>query len=82
MYFVFQIFNFLLADYVSTFDNPYTILWILSSMVSSCYAYTWDIKMDWGLFDKNANENTFLREEVVYSSTVRQTPSSHSSSSS
>lgn len=27
--------------------------------------------MDWGLFDKNAGENTFLREEVVYSSTVR-----------
>lgn len=27
--------------------------------------------MDWGLFDKNAGENTFLREEIVYSSTVR-----------
>lgn len=26
--------------------------------------------MDWGLFDKNANENKFLREEIVYSSTV------------
>lgn len=24
--------------------------------------------MDWGLFDKNAGENTFLREEIVYSS--------------
>jgi hypothetical protein len=22
--------------------------------------------MDWGLFDKNAKENTFLREEIVY----------------
>lgn len=59
-----------IADYENTFDNPYTILWIFSSIISSCYAYTWDIKMDWGLFDKNANENTFLREEVVYSSTV------------
>lgn len=58
------------ADYVNTFDNPFTILWILSSVISSCYAYTWDIKMDWGLFDKNANENKFLREEIVYSSTV------------
>lgn len=28
--------------------------------------------MDWGLFDKNAGENTFLREEIVYSSTVRK----------
>lgn len=58
------------GEYASTFDNPYTILWILSATVSSCYAYTWDIKMDWGLFDSNANENTFLREEIVYSSTV------------
>lgn len=55
--------------YDNTFDNPFTILWILSSVISSCYAYTWDIKMDWGLFDKNANENKFLREEIVYSST-------------
>lgn len=59
-----------LADYDNTFDNPFTILWILSSVISSCYAYAWDIKMDWGLFDKNANENKFLREEIVYSSTV------------
>ncbi|XP_075157386.1 solute carrier family 53 member 1-like [Haematobia irritans] len=55
--------------YSNTFDNPYTWLWIASSVISSCYAYTWDIKMDWGLFDKNAGENTFLREEIVYSST-------------
>lgn len=26
--------------------------------------------MDWGLFDAKANDNTFLREEIVYSSTV------------
>lgn len=63
-------FAYMLANYASTFDNPYTWLWIISSIISSCYAYTWDIKMDWGLFDKNAGENTFLREEVVYSSTV------------
>lgn len=44
-------------------------MWILASIISSSYAYTWDIKMDWGLFDKNAGENRFLREEIVYSST-------------
>ncbi|XP_058830240.1 solute carrier family 53 member 1 [Topomyia yanbarensis] len=55
------------SKYEDTYDNPYLWLWILSSVVSSCYAYTWDIKMDWGLFDKNAGENTFLREEIVYS---------------
>jgi hypothetical protein len=26
--------------------------------------------MDWGLFDSNAGENTLLREETVYSSSV------------
>lgn len=55
-------------EYETTFANPYTILWMLSAVVSSMYAYLWDIKMDWGLFDKNAGENTFLREEIVYSS--------------
>jgi len=29
--------------------------------------------MDWGLFDRNAGENRFLREEIVYSSTVSYT---------
>ncbi|XP_059616634.1 solute carrier family 53 member 1 [Phlebotomus argentipes] len=57
------------SEYESTFENPYVILWLLSATVSSVYAYLWDIKMDWGLFDKNAGENRFLREEIVYSST-------------
>jgi len=26
--------------------------------------------MDWGLFDKNAGENRYLREEIVYSQKV------------
>ncbi|ESP04786.1 hypothetical protein LOTGIDRAFT_184750, partial [Lottia gigantea] len=41
-------------------------LWIVCALLSSCYTYTWDIKMDWGLFDKNAGENKYLREEIVY----------------
>ena len=41
---------------------------MISSVVSSLYAYTWDIKMDWGFMHKNAGENTFLREEIVYNS--------------
>ena len=60
-------------DYEDLLDNPYLYLWVLASIVSSCYAYTWDIKMDWGLFDKSAGENKFLREETVYSSTVSTT---------
>lgn len=30
--------------------------------------------MDWGLFDKNAGENTFLREGIVYPQKVRMQP--------
>ena len=51
-------------------DNPFLYLWIIAAFVSTCYTFTWDIKMDWGLFDKNAGENRFLREEIVYASKV------------
>jgi xenotropic and polytropic retrovirus receptor 1 len=61
--------NYYKTDY-STFENPFTYAWLISQLISSCYALTWDLKMDWGLFDKHAGENTFLREEIVYSSTV------------
>lgn len=27
--------------------------------------------MDWGLFDRNAGENTLLREEIVYPQKVK-----------
>ncbi|XP_064457548.1 solute carrier family 53 member 1-like [Ornithodoros turicata] len=54
--------------YPSSSANPFFILWILSAVVSSCFTYTWDVRMDWGLFDASAGENRFLREEIVYSS--------------
>ncbi|XP_020714598.1 xenotropic and polytropic retrovirus receptor 1 isoform X2 [Ceratitis capitata] len=57
------------ATYISSKDNPWFYCWIVAAIVSSCYAYTWDIKMDWGLFDAKAGDNRFLREEIVYSST-------------
>lgn len=41
-------------------------LLIASSIINSCYTLIWDLKMDWGLFDRNAGENTLLREEIVY----------------
>ncbi|KAL5291367.1 XPR1.2 family protein [Megaselia abdita] len=56
-------------SYASATENPWFYCWILASIVSSCYAYTWDIKMDWGLFDSKPGENKFLREEIVYTST-------------
>uniref|UniRef100_A0A8C6QAU9 Xenotropic and polytropic retrovirus receptor 1 n=1 Tax=Nothobranchius furzeri TaxID=105023 RepID=A0A8C6QAU9_NOTFU len=41
-------------------------LLIVFSIVSSLYTLIWDLRMDWGLFDRGAGENTFLREEIVY----------------
>lgn len=49
---------------------PFFYTWIVFSFISSIYAYVWDIKMDWGLFDSNAGDNRFLREEIVYSNVV------------
>ncbi|KAL6104727.1 xpr1 [Pungitius sinensis] len=46
--------------------NIFLYLYVGCSVVSSCYTLIWDLKMDWGLFDRNAGENTFLREEIVY----------------
>ena len=46
--------------------NIFFYLWIISALVSTCYTFAWDIKMDWGLLDKNAGENKLLREEIVY----------------
>lgn len=59
-----------IGNYEHQYQNPYFYLWILSSVCSSLFAYIWDIRLDWGLFDKNAGNNKFLREEIVYSSVV------------
>ncbi|XP_074593673.1 solute carrier family 53 member 1-like isoform X2 [Brevipalpus obovatus] len=56
-------------NYKESTDNPFFTLWIIALIVSSCYTYAWDVKMDWGLLDTNSQgENPFLREEIVYSS--------------
>lgn len=46
--------------------NAFFYVWIVSAFISTCYTFTWDVKMDWGLFDTKARENRFLRDEVVY----------------
>lgn len=61
----------LTENYSIANENPYLYLWLLAGAISSGFAYTWDVKFDWGLFDKNAGENVLLREEIVYSSSVR-----------
>lgn len=54
-------------------DERFVFLYIMIAckVVNSCYTLLWDLKMDWGLFDRNAGENTLLREEIVYPQKVR-----------
>lgn len=63
-------FYFDLGKYVDSYDNPFFYWWIFCSVISSIYTYTWDVKMDWGLFNNNSGEYAFLRDEIVYDNTV------------
>ena len=49
-------------------NNPFVYTWIIAALINSTYKIIWDIKMDWGLFNKNAGENRFLRDHIIYSS--------------
>ncbi len=49
-------------------SNPFLYIWILASFIGATYKVIWDLKMDWGFFDKNAGENKFLRDQIVYPS--------------
>ncbi|KAK9877227.1 hypothetical protein WA026_016974 [Henosepilachna vigintioctopunctata] len=57
------------SDYTNQTHNPYLIAWFIAQVISSSYAYAWDIRMDWGLLDTfSKGDNRYLREEIVYSS--------------
>ena len=56
--------------FASDWENPFFYLWLIAKFFATCYKFFWDIKMDWGFFDKNAGENKYLREVIVYSSKV------------
>ena len=55
-----------------TQNNAFFYLWVAAAFISTCYTTVWDFKMDWGLLDSNAGENTLLREEIVYGYKVRR----------
>lgn len=48
--------------------NPFLYIWIAASSLGATYKVIWDLKMDWGFFDKNAGENKLLRDQIVYPS--------------
>ena len=39
---------------------------VIARFCSSVCTTTWDLVMDWGLFDRHAKENFLLRDELVY----------------
>lgn len=53
-------------DYLELHANVFFYGWIVALFISSCYTFTWDLKMDWGLLEKTDGDNKFLREECVY----------------
>ncbi|XP_078488792.1 xenotropic and polytropic retrovirus receptor 1 homolog [Ciona intestinalis] len=62
----FQALFVLHRDVTGELQSVYFFLWLASLFIGSCYTFGWDIKMDWGFLDRNAGENKFLREEMVY----------------
>jgi len=58
------------GDAVSSAGSAFLYIWVVSAFASTCYTFIWDVRMDWGLFDKNAGDNRYLREEIVYSRKV------------
>ena len=50
------------------FSQPLHTAWAVCWFVSTLYALTWDLVMDWGLLQRNAGENFLLRDQIVYDS--------------
>jgi hypothetical protein len=50
-------------------NNIWFSLWMVSTVISSCYTLAWDLKMDWGFLESEA-DNKLLRDEIVYSNPV------------
>ena len=58
------------TDPVPFYRSPLFCLWMFSAFASSCYTLMWDLKMDWGLLEKESF-NKLLRDEIVYPEKVR-----------
>lgn len=50
---------------VSNWQSPLFYPWLGAYLVSFVYAYTWDIRMDWGLLELRS-AHPLLRDELVY----------------
>jgi len=69
---VFSSLAFITRDkYSKPTQNPFFYLWIIATLASAIYSYSWDILMDWSLMHVFEGDNKFLRDEIVYRPKVR-----------
>ncbi len=55
-----------ILSYLYKYEDSFSLaVWIASALLSSLYAYTWDLKMDWSLLRRN-NRNCFLRKYLTF----------------
>lgn len=59
-------------------DNPWLYVWIADAIIFAIYAYAWDVRQDFDLWDCSAQVNSkFLRDELIYESKVMITFLAH-----
>jgi hypothetical protein len=46
-------------------NSPIFIFWLTFAIISTLYSYSWDIKMDWNLLQKNSS-NYYLRRIITF----------------
>ncbi|XP_023160648.2 xenotropic and polytropic retrovirus receptor 1 homolog isoform X2 [Drosophila hydei] len=54
------------CKYNSIFANPWTWVYIVSSLVSTIYCTAWDLLQDYGLFKIWKGKRIFLRNRLIY----------------
>lgn len=60
------LFSTLAAQYpIGTF-SVYFYFWVFAAAINAIYSFIWDIRMDWGLFCRNAKYK-FLRNKLTFS---------------
>ena len=47
-------------------NTYYFYIWMGFAIISTCYSYFWDLKMDWGFLDPKA-KHKYLRQQLSYS---------------
>ncbi|KAI3649667.1 hypothetical protein MP228_005299 [Amoeboaphelidium protococcarum] len=64
-YFVAMLTGWLSMIYNQNRTTATLTIWIISTILTTCYAYNWDILMDWGFFAKGS-KNKYLRNDLFY----------------